>query len=64
MLFINYCSFNRIEDFKSLNLGEGIFPITILFPRIKLFPKFDNWVADTLTNSFSSGFMTLWKHLI
>ena len=63
MVFKNYCSYNRTEDLNSPNFTEGIFPISILYQRIKLLQNFDSWIPHTLPNSFSSDFKTSWKYL-
>jgi 2-polyprenyl-3-methyl-5-hydroxy-6-metoxy-1,4-benzoquinol methylase len=51
-----------LQSFRVTNFIESVLPFSILTNRIQVFQKFDNWLADQLPHSFSSGFMTTWKH--
>lgn len=53
-----------LQNFKVTNFIESVIPFSILTNRIKVFQKFDNWLADQLPDACSSGFMTTWKQKI
>jgi len=50
-----------LQKFKPTNFMESVLPFSIVANRVNALQKFDNWLADQLPISFSSGFMTTWK---
>lgn len=50
-----------LQNFKVTNFIESVLPFSIITTRLRILQKFDNWLADQLPDSFSSGFMTTWK---
>lgn len=51
----------ELQKFKVTNFMESVLPFSMVANRVPLVQKFDNWLADQLPDSFSSGFMTTWK---
>ncbi len=51
----------ELQKFRVTNFIESVLPFSIIANRIRTLQKFDNWLADQLPDSFSSGFMTTWK---
>lgn len=51
----------ELQKFRTTNFIESVLPFSIIANRVKALQKFDNWLADQLPDSFSSGFMTTWK---
>jgi 2-polyprenyl-3-methyl-5-hydroxy-6-metoxy-1,4-benzoquinol methylase len=51
----------KLVKFQGTNFVEAVFPISLVANRVKSLQKFDNWMADQLPHSFSSGFLSSWK---
>jgi SAM-dependent methyltransferase len=51
-----------LYKFGVTNFLETVFPFSLLAKRSFKLQLFDCWVADRLPSSFSSGFMSIWKH--
>ena len=51
----------ELQKFRVTNFIESVLPFSIITNRVRTLQKFDNWLADQLPDSFSSGFMTTWK---
>ncbi len=51
----------KMKRFQVTNFIESVFPFSIIANRVRPVQKIDNWLADQLPDSFSSGFMSTWK---
>jgi 2-polyprenyl-3-methyl-5-hydroxy-6-metoxy-1,4-benzoquinol methylase len=50
-----------IQNFGHADFIEHVFPISILYRRVKLLQKFDNSLANHLPSFMVSGFYSVWK---
>jgi ubiquinone biosynthesis O-methyltransferase len=51
----------KIDDIKSSNFIDDIFPISLISRKLKFLQKWDSKLADLLPRSFTGGYLMVWK---
>jgi ubiquinone biosynthesis O-methyltransferase len=51
----------KIESIKSSNFIDDIFPVSLVSRKLKFLQKWDSLLADILPQSFTGGYLMVWK---